>query len=285
MKKQYYLLGDPVAHSLSPAMHNLSFKLLGMDAEYGLLKTGTEELPETIEWLRETGAAGWNLTMPVKSAVCPLCDELSLAAKIGGAVNTVINDNGYLRGETTDGSGFLAAAAAAGFPVKNENLVLLGTGGAAASILIAAALAEAAKIAVFYHSPASADRAAKLMEKIRPFSKTRLCLYPLGDSAILKKELLACSLLINATSAGMARGNGEEALCPIPDPGFLESRPNVYDVIYNPRTTPLLYMAGEAGCRSENGLSMLLGQGAESFRLWTGKTMPVETVRHAVFES
>lgn len=282
--QNYYLIGDPVSHSLSPAMHNTAFSLLGIDAHYGLVTAGVPELKDAVSRLLAEGASGWNCTMPVKSAMCGLCDELSLESRIGGSVNTVKNVGGKLLGDTTDGRGFLDAAKEAGFAVENASLVLLGTGGAASAILIASALAGAAHISVFYNRPESGKKAEALAEKLSPHSSCEIEILPLADQALLKEKIGSCGLLINASSVGMKKGGAEDAGCLVPDISFLASRPDVMDIIYNPRKTPLLSMAESAGCRTENGLPMLLLQGAASFRIWTGRTMPVPEIRRLVFD-
>ena len=156
--EKYYLIGSPVAHSKSPAMHNCAFSKLGIDAVYGLIEADENELPTVVDRLRRENAAGWNLTMPDKTAMCSLCDELSPAAGIGRSVNTVKNENGRLIGHTTDGAGFILALKRSGHLISGNKMTLLGTGGAASSILIGSALEGASEISVFYHRPASVNR-------------------------------------------------------------------------------------------------------------------------------
>ncbi len=282
--QNYYLIGDPVAHSLSPAMHNAAFSLLDIDARYGLCRANESELKDTVKRLREEGASGWNCTMPVKTAMCGLCDELSLASVIGSSVNTVKNENGKLYGDTTDGRGFLDAAKEAGFSVTGSSLTLLGTGGAASAILIAAALAGAERIFVFYNRPESGRKIEALAGKLKPHADTAIEILPLADQAILREKIENSGLLVNASSVGMKKGGAGDAGCLVPDRSFLASRLDVMDIIYNPRKTPLLSMAEKAGCRTENGLPMLLLQGAASFRIWTGQDMPVPAIRRLVFD-
>ncbi len=283
--QNYYLIGDPVAHSLSPSMHNTAFSLLGIDACYGLVRAGEAELKDAVRRLVSEGASGWNCTMPVKTAMCGLCDELSLSSLIGNSVNTVKNAGGKLIGDTTDGKGFLDAAHEAGFAVENASLVLLGTGGAASAILIAAALAGAKQISVFYNRPESGRKAETLAGKLAAHSASRIEVLPLADKTVLKQRTLAANLLVNASSVGMKKGGAEDAGCLVPDSSFLATRPDVMDIIYNPRKTPLLDLAEKAGCRTENGLPMLLLQGAASFRIWTGRNMPAREVRRLVFDA
>lgn len=282
--KQYYLLGDPIAHSLSPAMHNLAFSALHLDARYDLLPTKREDFPHTVERLRREGASGWNITMPGKEIMATLCDKLSTAAQIGGSVNTVVNRNGVLFGDTTDGVGFVHAVERLGCPIKGKKLVLFGTGGAASAILIQSALDGAREISVFYNRPSSGERAQKLGEKLSEVSETAFHFYRY-DNDVLKHELASADLLCNATNVGMDTGNDQKDGCLVPDSSFLYPNLIVYDIIYHPEETPLLKMARSRGCVSSNGLSMLLLQGAASFKIWTGKDMPVELIAQQVFHS
>lgn len=279
---QYYLLGDPIAHSLSPKMHNLAFKTLGLDARYDLLPTKLEEFPDNVARLRREGASGWNITMPGKEIMSTLCDRLSTAARIGGSVNTVVNRDGILYGDTTDGVGFVHAVEHLGCPISGKKLVLLGTGGAASAILIQCALDGAREISIFYNRPSSGERIKALCQKLKSASSTVFHFYTYDD-AILKQELASADLLCNATNVGMDTGKSTTKNCLIPDPSFLKPDLLVYDIIYHPAETPLLRMARERGCTASNGLSMLLLQGAASFKIWTGREMPVERIGREVF--
>lgn len=274
----YYLLGTPLSHSLSPSMMNYSFSRLQIDADYSLCETDVASLAGTVARLCAAGASGWNVTMPCKSAMAGLCDTLSDAARIAGAVNTVVVSSGSLTGHTTDGTGFMNAIKNAGCPLPGKKITLLGTGGAACSILIQAALDGAASISVFYHRPSSKERIRAIAEKLQELSKTRILLYPLEDLNRLGKELDDSAALINATNVGMASSAGRAPSCLIPDASFLRPGLFVYDIIYHPAKTPLLSLAERCGCASANGESMLIAQGAESFRLWTGRTMPENEV-------
>ncbi len=281
--EKYYLIGSPVAHSKSPAMHNCAFSKLGIDAVYGLIEADESELPEVVDRLRAENAAGWNLTMPDKTAMCSLCDELSPAAEIGQSVNTVKNENGRLIGHTTDGSGFINALKQSGYSVPGNKITLLGTGGAASSILIGSALEGASEISVFYHRPTSAKRIRELAERLSSRSRTVISFHSLDDEDAQRREISESSLLVNATSVGMLKEGADGSECPLASASVLSGGLYVYDVIYNPPVTRLMQIAAEAGCRTENGLSMLLWQGAEAFRIWTGREMPVDHVRSRVF--
>lgn len=278
----YCLLGDPIAHSLSPAMMNLSFQTLGMDCRYDLRVTNEATIEDRVRELRKEGVAGWNCTMPCKHVMVPLCDRLSTAARIGGAVNTVKNEDGILTGYTTDGTGFMNAMADAGLPLPGKKMTLLGTGGAASAILIQAALDGVSEIAVFANRPASRKHAEDIASRLAPHSRTRITLHGYDNPDELREEIRTSAALVNATSIGMDGGKGS-GRCLIPDTSFLRPDLFVYDIIYHPKKTPLLALAESAGCRTSNGESMLLMQGAAAFRIWTGRDMPVDVVRREVF--
>lgn len=282
--QHYYLLGSPVKHSLSPAMMNRSFQLLGMDAAYGLQETNENQLEAVVRSLKAENAGGWNCTMPVKSAMASLCDELSTASRIGGAVNTVVNRGGRLFGDTTDGTGFLRAMEAAGCPLPGRKMTLLGTGGAASAILIQAALSGVREISVFANRPASREKAEAIAESLRPHTETVITLHSYADPEELRAEISTSAALVNATSVGMEGGRGEGKSL-IPDRSFLRPDLFVYDIIYHPYETPLLRLAASAGCPHANGESMLLYQGAASFFLWTGQKMPVRDIYTHVFKA
>ena len=280
--EKYYLIGSPVAHSKSPAMHNCAFSKLGIDAVYGLIEADENELPTVVDRLRRENAAGWNLTMPDKTAMCSLCDELSPAAGIGRSVNTVKNENGRLIGHTTDGAGFILALKRSGHLISGNKMTLLGTGGAASSILIQAALDGVSEIAVFANRPSSRNHAEDIASKLAPHSATRITLHSYTDPEELREEIRTSAVLVNATPVGMDGGKGS-GRCLIPDASFLRPDLFVYDIIYHPKETPLLALAASAGCRTSNGESMLLMQGAAAFRIWTGRDMPVDLIREKVF--
>ena len=162
---QYYLLGSPVAHSLSPAMMHAAFSALGIDAAYGLIDTNMLPLKEAVARLRSE-AKGWNVTMPDKNSMALLCDELSTASMIGGSVNTVLSRDGRLIGHTTDGTGLIDALARSGVSIRGGVMTLLGTGGAASAILIQCALDGASEIHVFANRPASKARVLAIKEKL-----------------------------------------------------------------------------------------------------------------------
>lgn len=275
------LLGSPVAHSISPAMHNESFRVLGLDYAYLAFDVKEETFLKAVDGLTAIGAAGWNCTMPLKRLMFQRADELSDTALLTGAVNTVVNKNGVLYGDNTDGYGFMRAMADAGFSPIGKKVTILGSGGAAAAIIAQAALDGVASIDIFSRSGSSST---KLIEQevalIHCKCTCSIAMYDLQDQTQLKNSLAESYCLINGSSVGMAP-NTEESL--ITDLNMLHPDLVVGDVIYNPRETLLLKQAKKVGCQTFNGLYMLMHQGAKAFQLWTGQDMPVEEIRKKFF--
>ena len=267
---RYALMGHPVAHSLSPKIHNAAFAALQIDAVYELCDSGEAGPRETVRQLIDKGYAGWNVTMPDKMAVASLCDDLSDEARVIGSVNTVLNRDGSLYGTTTDGQGFLYALSTLGITLKGQTMTLLGGGGAAVSMLTAAALAGTQRIAVFCRSTASRDRIDSLARQLRDVSACEIETRPFDDYETMKQLIESSCVLANATNVGM----GSSGLSPVPA-SVLSGGTAVFDAIYHPLETPLLTDAKKAGCQTANGLPMLIGQAAAAFELWTGREMPV----------
>lgn len=275
------LLGSPVAHSVSPQMHNEAFRLLGLDCRYLAFDVTQETLKAAVDGLRALGALGWNLTMPCKTAMVPLCDELTLNAELCGAVNTVVNRGGKLTGTTTDGLGWVLSAKAAGHDVAGKRMVVLGAGGAGSSILVQCALDGAKRIDVFKRKNATWDKVEAFVDKVRQKTQCELALNDMADAELLKASLAEAGILLNTTSIGMSETPG----CLIPDKSWLHPGLAVSDVIYEPRETELLRMAREAGLDTFNGMYMLLYQGAAAFRFWTGREMPVDAIKAKYFSA
>ena len=275
------LLGSPCKHSISPMMHNKAFESLELDYRYLAFEVNETTLKTAVEGLKALGARGFNLTMPCKNQMVSLCDELSPAAKLIGAVNTVVNNNGILTGHNTDGIGYMQSVKVAGFDILGKKMTLLGAGGAATAILVQAALDGVSEISVFLRKTSRfyerAEITAKaLMEETN--CKIKLCDF--NDPELLRHELADSAILVNGTSIGMAP---DVDACPIPCADVLPNGIIVSDIIYNPKETKLLTMAREKGLPYFNGTYMLLYQGAEAFRLWTGCEMPVELIKKSFF--
>ncbi|CCY34038.1 shikimate dehydrogenase 1 [Ruminococcus sp. CAG:60] len=275
------LLGSPVAHSISPLMHNEAFQLLDLDYTYLCFEVNEETLPAAVDGLKACGIRGFNLTMPNKNKIVELLDELSPAARLIGAVNTVVNDDGHLTGYNTDGVGYMQAVKDAGYDITGKTITIMGAGGAATAICAQAALDGVEKIHIFARETSRFwDRTQKLAENINSTLPCKAVLHENKDTAALAQAISESALLLNATSVGMAP-NTEGTI--IEDTSLYHPDLIVSDVIYNPRETRFLKEAKEAGCRTFNGMYMLLYQGAEAFRLWTGKEMPVKEIKAKFF--
>lgn len=278
--KRMYLLGSPVAHSKSPLMHNEAFSLLNFDYHYSALDIKPEEFSSTIEELRTPDVRGFNLTMPHKTAACQFCEHLSPAAQLIGSINTVVNENGVFTGYATDGIGFMRAVSEAGCDIKNKKMTILGAGGAATAIFVQAALDGIPEITIFSRRGNFFSRAESIIQNLKSYSSSNISLYDFDDEKILRKEIQESSLLVNATSVGMAPNTNASI---ITDKSIFHKDLFVADIIYNPEETKFLRLAKEAGCQTQNGLNMLLYQGAEAFKLWTGQEMPVNIIKEKYF--
>ena len=275
------LLGSPVAHSISPMMHNEAFSQLDLDYRYLAFDVKDNDLECVANAMKAMGARGFNLTMPHKTAMCKLCDELSPAAKIIGSVNTVVIENGKFIGHSTDGIGYMRSLKNIGLNIIGEKITILGAGGAATSIFVQAALDGVKEISIFSRRSTFFERAQSIIEQLEKSTGCKMNLYDFDDPALLKKEISESVLLINGTSVGMAP-NTDASI--ITDSSMFHKNLVVSDVIYNPRETKLLRLAKEAGCKTQNGLFMLLYQGAEAFKLWTGQEMPVDIIKEKYFQ-
>ena len=274
------LLGSPVSHSISPMMHNESFRQLDLDYIYLAFDVGVEQMESAVNGFRTLNVRGFNVTMPGKNIMTTLCDKLSPAAEISGAVNTVVNDNGFLTGYTTDGIGYMRAVQDAGHDIIGKKMTLLGAGGAATAVLVQAALDGVSEISVFSIRDKFFERAENIVEQLNERTSCKVKLYDFEDESVLRREIGDSAILTNGTSVGMAP-NTDRSI--ITDTTMFHKDLIVSDVIYNPRETKLLRMAKEAGCQTFNGLYMLLYQGAEAFKLWTGQDMPVDIIKAKYF--
>lgn len=282
--KLYALIGSPVGHSGSPAMQNYSFQKLGIDAAYLAFDVPLEKTKEALDALRTLHAGGFNVTMPCKTAVAQLVDRLSPAAELVGACNTVvIEEDGTMTGHITDGSGFVRNLREHGVEVTGKKIVLLGTGGAATAIAVQAALDGVEEIAIFNRKDEFYANGEKTVEKIKNAVPGigKVYIEDLDNREVLKSVIAESDILVNATRAGMSP---LDDVIPVPEE-FLHKDLAVADVVYNPRETLLIRKAKEAGCRAAvGGIGMLLWQGAEAFKLFTGQDMPADEVMEKFFK-
>jgi len=255
------LIGDPVGHSLSPAMHNAAFAADGLDFVYVALNVGADDLPVAVRGAAALGLRGFNVTMPHKRAMVPLVDELDEGARISGAVNTVVIEGQTLRGFNTDGPGTVEACREAGIGLEGQVVVLLGAGGAAASIAAAFCDAGVGELRIVNRNP---EHAATLADKLREAGKSvEIEVHPTGalDGAV------RAPIIVNTTPLGMRDGDP----LPLP-PEYLDGGAAVVDAVYRPGAeTALVRMARERGANVVTGQRMLLYQGVLAQRLWTGR--------------
>lgn len=253
--KTIALIGDPVQHSPSPAMHQAAFQALDLDMDYVVERVKLKKLPRAFDRLRGR-YAGLNVTIPLKEAIVPLLDEVRGAAATTGSVNTVTFTDGRAIGDSTDGEGFLVALRRAGTPIP-RHAVILGAGGAARAIG-AALRASAADVVIAARDPQRGAATASAL------GGRSIAMAELGA------ELIEADLLVNATPVA------DRFPAVTLHPGL-----TVFDLVYRPRVTPLLAAARELGCRTVEGVEMLVEQGARSFEIWTGLRPPEEAMRDA----
>ena len=270
------LFAYPIRHSDSPRMQNEAFARLGLDYAYLAFEVDNSTLEDAVQSIRALKMRGANVSMPNKTVVHRYLDRLSPAAKLCGAVNTIVNDNGVLTGYITDGIGYMAALKDRGIDVIGKKMTVIGAGGAATAIEIQAALDGVAEISIFNPRDGFWENAVQTVEKINAHTGCRAALYDLADLDRLRGEIAASDTLTNATGVGM---KPMEGMCCIPDASYLRPELAVVDVIYAPRRTALLEMARSVGCTYMNGLGMMLFQGSAAFELWTGQPMPIAYVK------
>ncbi|MEZ4633002.1 MAG: shikimate dehydrogenase [Deinococcales bacterium] len=277
MTKKAFLLAYPAGHSLSPYMHNAAFKALGIDGYYEALEIHPDDLAGVIDGFRAEDVYGSNVTIPHKLAVIPFMDELSQAAKMIGAVNTIINQNGKLLGHNTDASGYLRALREDGaFDPSGKEVLLLGAGGAARALLFSL-LQVKAKV---YIQNRTLSKAQELAENFKS----------LGNCEAIPQEAIPSlmpqlDLIVNSTSVGMIHKGQVSHESPLDLDLFkndLKTDLMISDIVYRPAKTPLLTAAEAKSLRHQNGLAMLVYQGADSFEMWTGQIAPTQVMFEAI---
>jgi shikimate dehydrogenase len=271
------VIGDPIEHSLSPAIQNAAFQHLGLDYAYVAFTVRKEDLKNAILGVRGLGLYGLNVTMPHKIAVIQYLDQLDETARNFGSVNTILNKNGRLVGYTTDGIGLLNALNYNGVDPYGKKIAILGAGGASRSVSFA--LAREAKELVILNR--TLEKAENLVNDLAVVSgkKAKLEAKRLCDEEI-EKELKNTDILINTSSVGM---HPNETETPV-SPDFLDARMVVFDLVYEPLETTLLREARKIGAKTIDGLTMLVHQGAASFEIWTDKKAPIEVMMKVATE-
>lgn len=270
------IIGYPLGHSLSPQMHNAAFKHLGLDFHYASFPVKPEELAEGMRGLKALNVVGCNVTIPYKEQVITFLDRLSEEAQMLGAVNTIVNRDGVLWGYNTDGTGFLRSLVEdLGVDVAGKDCLILGAGGAARAVAFALAKAGVRDMAIANRSLAKGQKLANDIEENFP-CRVQAC--PL-EPQYLTEHLATVQLVINTLPLGMYPH--VEEMPPI-QPEWLKPSLTVCDLIYNPPKTKLLAWAEKQGCTVLNGEGMLIYQGAEAFKLWTGREAPIPVMREVL---
>lgn len=278
------LIGSPVGHSGSPAMYNYSFDRLGLDYIYTAFDVREEDVPRALDAMRLFHMRGMNVTMPDKIAAAKNVDELSPAAALVGAVNTIVNEDGHLVGHMTDGTGFVLNLQDHGVDIRGKKMTIVGGGGAATAIEVQCALDGMREISIFNirdrFFPRIEETAKRIMEKV-PDCKVQV--FDLGDRESFRQEIRDSDLLVNATILGMKPMDDKSVVEDADREAFHEGLV-VADTVYNPLETKLLREAREAGLKTVGGKGMLLWQGVAAFHLFTGQEMPVEEVKEKFYQ-
>jgi shikimate dehydrogenase len=270
------VIGSPIAHSLSPALHQAAFRALGLnDWQSFAYEIPPGRAGEALDEVRSAGLRGISVTMPHKADVAVLVDECSDVARRLDAVNCVVNRDGVLFGTNTDGQGFVASLErGADFSVAGRRCLVIGAGGAARAVVLALAGAGASEVAVMNRTESRAEEAAALAGSVGRAAE-------MGDDS----AVAAADLVVNATPVGMTDGDGGDGESWLVSPDSLHPGQVAADLVYVPRPTPWLAAASARGVRAVDGLGMLVHQAAAQIELWTGLTAPVAAMWESVTDS
>lgn len=266
------VIGDPIAHTLSPAMHNAAFNHLKLDFVFLAFRVRAAELEDAMRGMRVLGIRGLNVTMPHKAAVTRYLDEVDSTVKFLGSANTVLNDDGRLLGFNTDGAGALRALRENGVDPHGKKMLLFGAGGAAKAIAYSLA-PEVRELCVLNRAP---EKAKSLANTLNGMFGEKVVGDALSPTAI-QSHLQDADILVNATSVGM-HPNVSQSLAAAQ---WLKPSLCVMDIVYDPVETALAKDAKALGVRVVSGVEMLLYQGAASLEIWTGCVAPIEVMRNA----
>ncbi|WP_210366917.1 shikimate dehydrogenase [Bacillus sp. REN3] len=272
MKKMFAVIGDPIAHSMSPAMHNDLFGMYGIDASYLPLRVSSSDLEVAVKGLKAIGISGFNVTIPHKTTIMTHLDRLDPLAEAIGAVNTVKNEDGQLIGYNTDGPGFVRGLKSKIADLESRSALIIGAGGAARAIYFSMAEAGVQKIDIYNRTP---QKAEALVEA---------CPYKVDSKVVSSEEarrrMGSYRLIVQTTSIGMLPDTDKVPL-QITD---IPSDALVSDIIYNPPLTKFLENAAENGATVQNGIDMFIYQGALAFEKWTGIFPDTERMKQNVLQ-
>ncbi len=257
-------------------MHNAAFRHLGLDCVYMAFDVDPRSVTQAVNSIKTLGLSGINVTIPHKQSVMEGLDEITPEAAMVGAVNTIVNEDGRLKGYNTDVSGVLRALdSEVGFLPHGKNILIVGAGGASRAVIVAMCTGGARSVAIVNRTY---PKARRLSEEFSPqFDGVGFSTAPLDDADLLSELMAQADIVINCSSAGM--GDIEPLCLPL---DLLGESCVVYDLVYKPPVTPLVRDSRALGLRSESGLGMLLYQGVDAFEIWTGEDAPVEVMREAL---
>lgn len=270
----YAFIASPAHHSKSPVMHNCAFKELGIDSVYLAFDIKSDKLKDAINGFKAMGVKGANVSMPHKQNIIPYLDQISTASKLCNAVNTIVLKDDKYYGTITDGIGLIKSLEEKKWTIENKKITMVGAGGASTAIMVQMALDGAKEIVVYNRTIRK-----EFIEIINNTNKETGCLITLkslSDTYNLKQDMQDSYLFINTTGVGMEPMLNQSV---VPNSSYFHSNLKVVDIIYQPAITKMLQMALDAGCEIMNGELMLLYQGAESFKIWTGLDMPINKVK------
>ena len=271
--KNLGVIGNPIVHSLSPVLQNAALACAGLDYAYIAMPVQSSALADAVQGIRALGFRGVNVTIPHKTAIMPLLDAIDEDARMIGAVNTVVNNDGHLTGYNTDVLGFMDALLEKGFMPEGKTAVLLGAGGAARAVIWGLLKHKVARICIGVRNP---GKVQPLVEAFEQYAAIDVFHW---ESEAFQKVLSETDLLVNTTPLGMYPQ--VEAMPPV-DWTCVAVRALVYDIIYTPGKTRFLQQAEQHGHKILNGEHMLAGQGAAAFELWTGQKADLAVMMEAL---
>ena len=278
------LMAYPIRHSQSPSTHNLAYDKNGNDVIQLAFEVDNDSLKDAVQAIRALKMLGSNISMPNKTVVHQYLDDVDEAARLCGAINTVVNTRdengnvtGKLKGYNTDGMGYWQGLKEEGIDFKGMKMVLIGTGGAATAIAVRGALDGLGELAIFNIKDKFYARGEEIVETINKNTNCKASMHDLADKDLLKKLMQEADIFCDATGVGM---HPLEDLSNIPDPSYFKKDLIVTDTVYAPRETVMMKQAKEAGCtRVYNGMSMMLFQALIAIELYTGKSTPVDYMK------
>ena len=278
-RTRYGVIGFPIAHSLSPFLHHAGFQAIGLDAEYLRIEISPENLATSISQLGQKGFHGWNCTLPHKNSMFSLVDQMDPTAAEAKSVNTVRIEGAKLHGFSTDALGWRAAVDETWkIDLSKSRILILGCGGVGQTLARHLARSGCQSLILVNRDP---KKAQTLVQELETFAAGRFSLQMIEwQSRDLESTLRETDLLIQGTSLGLKIDD------PLPiDPSRLSQELKIYDTVYRKDLTPLVQAARKLGMQAEDGLGMLLHQGALSFTIWTGQKAPLEKMRQALYQA